>query len=75
MARPLKYLPGEVITDPIDAVREILAGRYIIEFDKRQHPAWAAGYSLNLIRAAVKARRLRFAIPNPEHPDNKEPSQ
>lgn len=72
MPRPLKYLEGDMITDPLDAVREILAGRYIIERGKRQHPGWMGSQPLNLIAGAVRSGSLRFAIPNPEHPDHKE---
>lgn len=72
MARPLKYLEGDVITNPLDAVKEILAGRYIIDGGKRQHPGWMGSQSVHLITSAVKRGHLRFAIPNPEHPDNKE---
>lgn len=72
MARPLKYLEGDVITDTLDAVREILAGRYIIDNGKRQHPGWMGSMPLNLIKGATMRGHLRFAIPNPEHPDHKE---
>jgi len=30
MSRQLKYLEGDVITDPHDAISELIAGRYII---------------------------------------------
>lgn len=75
MPRPLKYLEGEKITDPLDAVREVLAGRYLIEGGKRQHPGWIGSQPLNHIKTSVKRGHMRFAIPNPEHPDNKEPTQ
>lgn len=73
MVRPLKYLEGDVITDPLDAVKEILAGRYIIDGGKRQHPGWMVSQSVRLITQAVMRGHLRFAIPNPKHPENKVP--
>lgn len=74
MPRPLKYLEGKVITDPLDAVREILAGRYLIDGGKRQHPSWMGAQQLHQIVTGVKRGHLRFAIPNPKHPENKEKS-
>lgn len=75
MPRPLKYLEGDRITDPLDAIKEILAGRYIIDGGKRQHPSWMGAQQLHQIKIATDRGHLRFAIPNPEHPDNKEPQK
>ena len=63
MPKPLKYREGEQITDPIAAVKEILAGRYIIVDGKRQHPAFMASQSLHLVALTVQRREVRFAIP------------
>lgn len=72
MSRPLKYLEGEKIAAPLDAVAEILANRYVIACGKRQHPSWMASMPLQNIKAATMRGHLRFAIPNPEHPENQE---
>lgn len=69
--RPLKYFDGDRITDPLDAVREILAGRYIIAYGKRMHPSWMAAQQLHQINLAVQRGHVRFAVPNPDHPDFK----
>jgi hypothetical protein len=72
MSRKLKYLEGEVITDPHQVIDELIAGRYIIENGKRQHHAWITSQPLHSILSATRRGAYRFAIPNPEHPDNKE---
>lgn len=72
MARPLKYLKGEKLTDPIEVVREVLAGRYVIEGDKRQHPSWIGSQQLHQIRCNARRGIYHRAIPNPEHPDHQE---
>jgi hypothetical protein len=39
---------------------------------KYMHPAVLRNWSLVQLGGAIRYGRLHFAIPNPEHPDNKE---
>jgi len=71
MTRQPKYIEGDVITDPHDVIRELIACRYIIENGKRQHPSWIKSQPLMGILFATKRGAYKFALPNPEHPENK----
>lgn len=72
MPRPRKYLKGPVIKSPLVAMSAILDGQYIIVNDKPQHPSWMGAQQLHQIAGAARRGSLHFAVPNPEHPDNKD---
>jgi len=71
MPRALKYLKGEKITDVCAVVGEVMAGRYVIVWDKRTHPLWITAQPLISMIHGVRHGAFFYAIPNPDHPDNK----
>lgn len=75
--RPLKYVEGEPIETMNALAEQIAAGGYLIERTTKQriHPGWAASWQFSMCMNAIRRRSLLRAIPNPEHPDNKEPSK
>lgn len=77
MTRPLKYLEGKPIETIGDFAREIKAGRYIIvaQTGQRVNPGWARSWQFSMCLSAIRRKSLLYAIPNPEHPDNKEQSK
>lgn len=75
MSRPRKFLAGDIITDPVDVMRGVMAGQYIIERGKPQHPGWIGSQPMRHIINATEGGAYRTAIPNPEHPDNREAAE
>ncbi len=75
MPRPLKYVPGDVIPSMAALVEELEGNRFVIvkTTGQRVHPGWAASWQLNVAMNAIRSRSLLYAIPNPDHPDNKDP--
>lgn len=69
--RARKYIPGEVLTVE-EAVRRILAGCYIFERNKPQHPGWTMGWPLACLRSYCANGIIREALINPDY---KEPDQ
>lgn len=82
MAKPLKYLPGARIETIGEFAEEITARRYLIWWwgprapegkqGRRVNPGWAASWQFNMVLNDIKRGRLYRAVPNPEHPHNKE---
>jgi hypothetical protein len=76
MARPTKFIPGPIITDPLDAMRLILDGQYLYEHHKPQSPAWTINWPVREVQRKVNRGWLRIALPNPDHkakePENHE---
>jgi hypothetical protein len=74
MARPLKYLEGPPILSLNELHDQLKSGRYIIDArtGQRVHPGWAESWQLRMAAASVERGLLLRAIPNPDHPDNKE---
>ena len=74
MARPLKYLEGQPLRSMDELADQIDAGRYMIHLftGQRINPAWAASWQFRMAQNLVRKGLLLRAVPNPEHPDNKE---
>lgn len=67
MARPTKFIRGEVIRDPGEAFALLRAGRWFYHNRKVQHPGWLLSWrSINLIHAC-QAGTLTLAEPNPDY--------
>jgi hypothetical protein len=64
--RQRKYVKGAPLTID-EAVQHILAGRYVFERNKPQHPGWAMSWSLGLLRGFCAGGNIFEAIPNPEY--------
>lgn len=64
--RTRKYIRGDRLLVE-DAVRHILAGRYIFERTKPQHPGWAMSWPLGLLRSFCAGGHIYEAIINPEY--------
>lgn len=76
MPRPLKYLEGRPIRS-LDELNDVIAaGGYIIHTltFQRIHPGWAASWQFRMCADLIRKGLLLRAIPNPDHPDNKEKS-
>lgn len=75
MSKPRKYLVGERVTDPIEAVRLILAGEYLFIHERAVHPSFLRSVRLDTI-ANMAGRSLFRAVINPEwrpiNPSNSE---
>ena len=65
MARIRKYAKGAPIETTMDAVEEVLSGRYVIVGDKPVHPSWMRSQQLNTISNYVWRGVLFRAIATP----------
>lgn len=61
-----KYIKGERLTLE-QAVQHIMGGRYVFERNKPQHPGWAMGWSLGLLRGACAGGHIYEAKINPDY--------
>lgn len=77
MARPLKYLEGSTIRSMDEFADLIRAGHYVIDrrSGQRVNPGWAASWQFRMAMNAIREGHILRAIPNPEHPDNKETTE
>lgn len=66
MSRVRKYIIGEVIKDPIEALREIIEGRYIFCNHKPMHPGWSRSWQIGVLCNFVSHGSIKKAIINPE---------
>lgn len=66
MPKPRKYIVGDLITDTTEALREILAGRYIFCNHKPTHPSWALSWRVHTLHCFVQGGSIRKADINPE---------
>lgn len=69
MAYVRKYLKGPPVRGVIEAVREIMEGRYLIWRNKPMHPAWMGSMPVNMLIQTCRSGTLFFAQVNPAwHP-------
>lgn len=57
-----KWVNGDRITDPLEAIAIILAGGFLFEGTKVQNHGWMCGWQLNHITSAVRRGRIFKAI-------------
>lgn len=70
MAKVRKYIQGEQIKSPQEAIGLILAGEYLFFQHKVIHPGFFLSWQVRLLVQSCHGGRIRRAILNPEHPDN-----
>lgn len=69
MAYVRKYLKGRRALSVMEAVREIMEGRYLIWRDKPMHPGWMGSLPVNVLIQSCRHGVVFFAQINPEwHP-------
>lgn len=61
-----KYIKGDRLS-LYEAVQHITEGRYIFERNKPQHPGWAAGWPLSLLRGFCAQGVIFEAKLNPDY--------
>lgn len=69
MAGVRKYLKGPPVMDIMEAVREIMEGRYMIWREKPMHPSFMGSMAINLVSNQCRHGVLFFARINPEYRD------
>ena len=61
-----KWIKGDVIRDPVDAVKHILFTGMVFHNHKPQSSAWLKSWNIRTIEVETRAGRLFEALPNPE---------
>ncbi len=64
--RQRKYIKGKSLTAE-EAVQHIMAGRYVFQHNKPQHPAWTMAWSIRLLCGFCAGCAIYEAIANPEY--------
>lgn len=71
MSRPRKFTKGEKLT-LFEALAFIVGGEWVFEGDRPKNPSFMISRRVIDLKFQAGAGRLHRAIPNPDHPDNKE---
>lgn len=66
MSRTRKYLKGPKLTVP-ELFSELVAGHYVFERHKPQHPSWLGSQPSNYLAAQARSGVFSKAILNPDY--------
>ena len=61
-----KWLKGEPLRDPVDAIKEIMFTGMIFHNHKAQSSSWMRNWNIRTIEVEARAGRLFQALPNSE---------